>query len=100
MGQLRSCPGESFFNLDSECDVPCEPCPYSKNPCLSDQEGVFENREDKTCKSYISCSHGAPFTLSCPNDANPKSDQIFDPKKNIVFGIINMNVLPYYIRIN
>ena len=97
MGQLRSCPGESFFNLDSECDVPCEPCPYSKNPCLSDQEGVFENREDKTCKSYISCSHGAPFTLSCPNDAMIRYLIL---KKNIVFGIINMNVLPYYIRIN
>ena len=81
-GQFRTCPGDSIFNLDSEeeCDLPCVPCPNS-NPCLRDLEGVFENTKDTTCKSYISCSHGTPFTLLCPSDANPKSDQIFDPEK-------------------
>ena len=81
-GEIRTCPGDSIFNPDSEeeCDVPCEPCP-DFNPCSRDSEGVFENRKDTTCKSYIACSRGTPFTLSCPSDANPESDQIFDPER-------------------
>ena len=81
-GEIRICPGDRIFNPDSqeECNVPCEPCPDT-DPCSSDDEGIFENIKDTTCKSYISCSRGVPFTLSCPSDTNLESDQIFDPKK-------------------
>ena len=51
------------------------------NPCSREREGLFENKEDNTCKSYIQCSEGNPFTITCPNDSNRKSDLIFDPTK-------------------
>ena len=51
------------------------------NPCIRQREGLFANKEDTTCKSYIQCSQGEPFMITCPDDPNQKSDLIFDPVK-------------------
>lgn len=172
-GEIKTCPGDSLFNPDSEeeCDLPCEPCPavlitrsqkltcrnanslaanskdptcrtfiqcYRRrayvfdcpsdlvfdpklqvcvfasqyrcgptatttrsttsttrtttrpttrpsgrgtNPCSREKEGLFENKQDKTCKTYIQCSGGSAFTITCPNESNRNSNLIFDPAK-------------------